>query len=70
MLVATAMTPLVLLTPAATRPVPVPIPQIDWWRSSGTAVLLLAIALGLSVVATASARRGTTAARMRWGSDR
>ena len=69
-LVATAMTPLVLLTPAATRPVPVPIPQIDWWRSSGTAVLLLAIALGLSVVAAASARRGTTAARMRWGSDR
>ncbi|WP_030441234.1 FtsX-like permease family protein [Actinoplanes subtropicus] len=69
-LVATVTAPLVLLTPAATRPVPVPIPQIDWWRSSGTAMLLLAIALGASVLATAGSRGRSTVAQLRWGSDR
>jgi ABC-type antimicrobial peptide transport system permease subunit len=69
-LVAIAMAPLVMLTPAATRPVPLPIPQIDWWRSSGTAVLLLAIAFGLSALATAGARGRMAAAQTRLGADR
>jgi hypothetical protein len=68
--VAATMAPLLILTPAARRPVPLPLLEIDWPRTIGTAGLLLALALGLSALVGTTLRRRLAAAEMRIGADR
>jgi FtsX-like permease family protein len=70
LLVAAAMAPLLILTPSAGRPVPVPLLHIDWGRITGTAVLLVALALTMSAVAATVAGRRLPATRLRIGADR
>jgi hypothetical protein len=68
-LVAAAMAPLLVLTPAAARPVPVPVLAIDWPRATGTGVFLVLLALGLTVLAAHGLRRRLAAARLTVGPD-
>ncbi len=60
-LVAIAMAPLLVLTPAAARPVPAALPAVDWLRATGTGALLVLLALGLTVLAAAGLHRRLTA---------
>jgi ABC-type antimicrobial peptide transport system permease subunit len=68
--VAATMAPLLILTPAARRPVPPPLLEIDWPRTIGTAGLLLVLALALSALVGTTLRRRLAAAEMRIGADR
>ncbi|WP_306215899.1 FtsX-like permease family protein [Actinoplanes sp. RD1] len=68
--VAATMAPLLILTPAATRPVPEPLLVVDWWRAGGTAALLLILALALSALTGATLRRRLTTVRLKLGADR
>jgi hypothetical protein len=60
-LVAIAVAPLLVLTPAAARPVPAALPAVDWLRATGTGALLVLLALGLTVLAAAGLHRRLTA---------
>ncbi|AGL18005.1 hypothetical protein L083_4495 [Actinoplanes sp. N902-109] len=68
--VAATMAPLVVLTPQATRPVPEPLLVVDWWRAGGTALLLFALAVGLSAVTGSALRRRLATARLHLGADK
>ncbi|WP_305783118.1 FtsX-like permease family protein [Symbioplanes lichenis] len=68
--VAATMAPLLILTPAATRPIPEPVLVVDWWRAGGTAALLLVLALTLSALTGATLRRRLAPARLKLGADR
>jgi hypothetical protein len=68
-LVAIAVAPLLVLTPAAARPVPVPLPDVEWLRSAGTGVLLVAVALGLTGLAAAGMHRRLAAGPLTVGRD-
>jgi predicted lysophospholipase L1 biosynthesis ABC-type transport system permease subunit len=68
--VAATTTPLLILTPGAGRPVPAPLLQIDWWRTGGTALLVVGAALAVSALAATGAGRRLPATRLRIGSDR
>ena len=68
-LVAAAMAPLLVLTPAAARPVPAPLLAIDWPRAAGTGVFLVLLALGLTALAAHGLRRRLAAARLTVGPD-
>ncbi|WP_149100725.1 FtsX-like permease family protein [Actinoplanes teichomyceticus] len=70
LLVAATMAPLLVLTPAAARPVPDALPQVLWGRTLGSAALLVAVALAVSVITAGSATRRLPAARLRLGADR
>ncbi|MEU4693001.1 FtsX-like permease family protein [Actinoplanes sp. NPDC023714] len=70
LLVAGAMAPLLILTPTAVRPVPVPVLDVAWLATTGSVALLVAIALALSASTAASAARRLPAARLRLGADR
>ncbi|BBH70941.1 hypothetical protein ACTI_76260 [Actinoplanes sp. OR16] len=70
LLVAGAMAPLLILTPTAVRPVPVPVLDVAWLATTGSVALLVAIALALSAITAASAARRLPAARLRLGADR
>lgn len=67
--VAATMAPLVVLTPAAQRPVPPPILEIAWVPTGATALALLLLALALSALTAATMRGRLTAARLRIGED-
>ncbi|MEV4703404.1 FtsX-like permease family protein [Actinoplanes sp. NPDC049316] len=56
-LVAVAVAPLLVLTPAAERPVPAPLPEVEWARAAGTGVLLVVVALALTALAAAGLHR-------------
>ena len=68
-LVAIAVAPLLVLTPAAARPVPVPLPAIDWFRAAGTGVLLVVLALALTALAGAGLHRRLAAVPLTVGQD-
>ncbi|WP_045745567.1 ABC transporter permease [Actinoplanes rectilineatus] len=70
LLVAGAMAPLLVLTPAAARPVPEPVLAVGWLPTIGSAVLLVLIALGLSALSASAAARRLPASRLRLGADR
>ncbi|BCY07718.1 FtsX-like permease family protein [Actinoplanes sp. L3-i22] len=70
LLVAAAMAPLLVLTPAARRPVPDALLEVLWGRTVGSAVLLVVIALGVSAITAVSATRRLPASRLRLGEDR
>lgn len=67
--VAAAMTPLVILTPAAGRPTPTPVLVVDWPPVLGTAVALLVLASALSGLVAARVRH-RLAARLADGEQR
>ncbi|MFC7533356.1 FtsX-like permease family protein [Actinoplanes sp. GCM10030250] len=69
LLVAGAMAPLLVLTPAAVRPVPEPVLQIGWLPTLGSVALLVSIALALSAATATSAARRLPATRLRLGAD-
>ncbi|GIE91706.1 FtsX-like permease family protein [Actinoplanes regularis] len=69
LLVAAAMAPLLVLTPAAGRPVPEALLEILWGRTVGSAALLVVVALGVSAITAVSATRRLPAARLRLGED-
>ncbi|BCJ46504.1 hypothetical protein GCM10010168_61430 [Actinoplanes ianthinogenes] len=69
LLVATTMAPLLVLTPAAGRPVPDALLQILWGRTLGSAAVLVAIALAVSATTALSATRRLPATRLRLGED-
>ncbi|MEV6304714.1 FtsX-like permease family protein [Actinoplanes sp. NPDC051861] len=69
LLVAGAMAPLLVLTPAAVRPVPEPVLEVGWLPTLGSVVLLVGVALGLSAATAAAAARRLPAARLRLGAD-
>ncbi|BCJ50168.1 hypothetical protein Asp14428_16430 [Actinoplanes sp. NBRC 14428] len=60
-LVAIAVVPLLVLTPAAARPVPAPLPDVEWLRAAGTGVLLVALALALTALAALGLHRRVAA---------
>jgi ABC-type antimicrobial peptide transport system permease subunit len=68
--VAATMAPLLILTPAGSRPVPAPLLEIDWIRVTGTGGVLLVLAVGLSGLVAVTLRRRLTAAQLRIGEDR
>ncbi|MEU8229192.1 FtsX-like permease family protein [Actinoplanes sp. NPDC048967] len=68
-LVAIAVAPLLVLTPAAARPVPVPLPDIEWLRAAGTGVVLVVLALALTALAAVRMHRRLAAAPPTWGQD-
>ncbi|GAA4602310.1 ABC-type lipoprotein release transport system permease subunit [Actinoplanes octamycinicus] len=70
LLVAAAMAPLLVLTPAAGRPQPEAWLEILWGRTLGSAGLLVAIALAVSATTALSATRRLPATRLRLGEDR
>jgi hypothetical protein len=67
--VAAAMAPLVILTPAAGRPVPEPLLEIAWAPATATAVAVLAAALGMSALIATTMRRRVAATQLRIGDD-
>jgi hypothetical protein len=70
LVVAAAMVPLLVLTPAAGRPVPDALLEILWGRTLGSGALLVAVALAVSASTALSATRRLPAARLRLGEDR
>ncbi|MEO3745137.1 FtsX-like permease family protein [Plantactinospora sp. B5E13] len=68
--VAATMAPLIILTPAAERPVPVPLLEIAWLPSGGTALVLLLLAMLLSGLTAVTTRNRLAAAQLRIGDDR
>lgn len=68
-LVGMAVAPLLVLTPAAGRPVPAPLPDVEWFRAAGTAVLLVVLALALTVLAAAGLHRRLVAGPLAVGQD-
>ncbi|MEV6602183.1 FtsX-like permease family protein [Actinoplanes sp. NPDC051346] len=68
--VAATTAPLLILTPSASRPVPTPLLEIDWWRVGGTALLLFLLAVGLSALVGTTLRRRLAVAQLRIGADR
>jgi hypothetical protein len=56
--VAAAMAPLVILTPAAERPVPAPVLEVAWWPALATAAGLFLLAVVLSALGGRTVRRG------------
>ncbi len=68
-LVAIAVAPLLVLTPAAARPVPAPLPAVDWAGAAGTGGLLVLLALGLTALAAAGLHRRLAAAPLVVGTD-
>jgi hypothetical protein len=68
--VAATMAPLLILTPTAGRPVPPPLLEFDRPLVTGTAVLLLVLALGLSALVGTTLRRRLAVAQLRIGADR
>ncbi|WP_199515512.1 ABC transporter permease [Nucisporomicrobium flavum] len=69
-LVAIAMAPLLVLTPAAERPVPVPLADVEWVRAAGTGALLVVLALALTALAGAGLNRRLAAGPLSVGQDR
>ncbi|MDG4834465.1 ABC transporter permease [Solwaraspora sp. WMMD1047] len=67
--VAATMAPLVILTPAADRPSPVPLLAIDWPPVLATAGGLLLLALAMSALVAAGLRQRLAAAHLRIGAD-
>jgi hypothetical protein len=67
--VAATMAPLVILTPAAGRPVPSPLLDLAWWPVGATAAGLFLLKLGLSALVAISARERLAAAQLRIGAD-
>ncbi|GIF05581.1 FtsX-like permease family protein [Actinoplanes siamensis] len=70
LLVAAAMAPLLVLTPAAGRPIPDAVLQVLWGRTLGSAALLVVTALAVSAITAVSATRRLPASRLRLGEDR
>ncbi|MEE6309974.1 FtsX-like permease family protein [Plantactinospora veratri] len=68
--VAATMAPLVILTPSAQRPVPVPVLDVAWLPAAGTAAVLLLLAMALSGLTAATMRQRLAAAQLRIGEDR
>ncbi|MEU8261235.1 ABC transporter permease [Micromonospora sp. NPDC048999] len=68
--VAAIMVPLVILTPAAGRPVPDAAFILPWAPVGATALGLLAVALTFSAVITAGIRQRVAAAQLRIGGER
>ncbi|MFI5494215.1 FtsX-like permease family protein [Actinoplanes sp. NPDC051859] len=68
--VAATTVPLLILTPAGGRPVPSPVLELGWWQSGAVAVLLLALAVGLSAAAGSALPRRLAVAQLRIGADR
>ncbi|MGI5146731.1 FtsX-like permease family protein [Plantactinospora sp. CA-294935] len=68
--VAATMAPLVILTPSAQRPVPAPLLDVAWLPATGTAAVLLLLALALSGLTAATMRQRLAAAQLRIGEDR
>ncbi|MFJ8577761.1 FtsX-like permease family protein [Micromonospora sp. NPDC093277] len=68
--VAATMVPLVILTPAAGRPVPDAAFVLPWAPVGATALGLLAVALAFSAVITAGIRQRVAAAQLRIGGER
>jgi hypothetical protein len=67
--VAATMAPLVILTPAAERPVPAPSLQIAWLPVGATAAGLLLLALALSGLVARVVKRRFAAAQLRIGEE-
>lgn len=67
--VAATMAPLVILTPAADRPAPEPLLQVDWIPTAAVAGLLLLLAVGASGLVAATMRGRLTAAALRIGDE-
>jgi hypothetical protein len=67
--VAATMAPLVILTPAAERPVPEPVLEIAWWPVAATATGLLVLALALSGLVARTVKRRLAAAQLRIGDE-
>lgn len=68
-LVAIAVAPLLVLTPAAARPVPAPLPAVEWLRAAGTGGLLVVLALALTALAAVRLHRRLAAAPPTVGQD-
>ncbi|MEU4480005.1 FtsX-like permease family protein [Micromonospora sp. NPDC023966] len=68
--VAATMVPLVILTPAAGRPVPEAVFTVPWSPVGLTAVGLLAAALAFAALITTGIRRRVAAAQLRIGGER
>ncbi|RKR89052.1 FtsX-like permease family protein [Micromonospora pisi] len=68
--VAATMAPLVILTPSAGRPSPLPLLDVDWPPVIGTTLGLLLLALLLSGLVAATMRQRLVAAQLRIGDDR
>ena len=69
-LVAIAVAPLLVLTPAAARPVPAALPAVDWTRAAGTGALLVVLALALTALAAAGLHRRLAGGPPTVGQDR
>jgi hypothetical protein len=69
-LVAATMAPLVILTPSAARPEPVPLLEVPWAQVGAIAGVLFAIALFLSGLIATTLRQRLAAAQLRIGEDR
>lgn len=69
-LVAIAVAPLLVLTPAAARPVPVPLPDVAWLPAAGTGALLVVLTLALTAVAAAGRHRRLSVSPPAVGQDR
>nr|WP_198171278.1 FtsX-like permease family protein [Actinoplanes awajinensis] len=69
LVVAAAMAPLLVLTPAAGRPVPDALLEVLWGRTLGSAALLVLVALAVSSVTALTATRRLPATRLRLGAD-
>jgi ABC-type antimicrobial peptide transport system permease subunit len=67
--VAATMAPLVILTPAAGRPVPEPLLTVEWSPVGTTAAGLLLLTLVLSATVALAARQRLIAAQLRIGAD-
>ncbi|MFC0526167.1 FtsX-like permease family protein [Phytohabitans kaempferiae] len=67
--VAATMAPLVILTPAAGRPVPEPLLTVVWSPVGATAAGLLLLTLALSASVALAARQRLIAAQLRIGAD-
>jgi predicted lysophospholipase L1 biosynthesis ABC-type transport system permease subunit len=67
--VAATIAPLVILTPAADRPVPAPLLDVAWLPVTATAVGVLAAALGMSALIATTMRQRLAAAQLRIGAD-
>jgi ABC-type antimicrobial peptide transport system permease subunit len=68
-LVAIAVAPLLVLTPAAARPVPSALPAVEWLRAAGTGVALVVLALALTALAAVRMHRRLASAPPAWGQD-
>jgi hypothetical protein len=65
--VAATLAPLVILTPAAERPVPPPLLAVPWWPVLASVTLLAAATLGLGALIALTVRRRLAAAQLRIG---